>query len=172
MSRVHRDLGSLAEYQVRYDDALHHAEQAFHLAQSVDDKDGQAFALANISDYLVRLGNYELAQASCRTALGLNQELGSRYGEAHTWLTLGIAELALGRCAEAAACQGQACSLFAELGDRLYEATALGYLGDAHDADGNPCAAGTAWREALAIAGALQHPDAASLRARLAARTP
>jgi tetratricopeptide (TPR) repeat protein len=98
MSRVHRDLGSLAEYQVRYDDALYHAEQAVHLAQSVDDKDGQAFALASISDYLVRLGNYELAWASCRKALGLDQELGSRYGEAHTWLTLGIAELALGIC--------------------------------------------------------------------------
>ncbi len=118
----------------------------------------------------MRLGDYSLALASCHRALKLHHQVGSRFGEAHTWMTLGSTELALGRYAEAATCFGSAHSLFAEVGDRLFEATALSELGDVLDADGNPPAARAAWHEALAIAQDLHHSGAASLRATLAAR--
>jgi DNA-binding SARP family transcriptional activator len=170
MSRVHRDLGNLAEYQQRYDEALRHAAQALRLAQSINDKNGEAFALTTVGYYQMRLGDYSLALGSCHRALKLHHQVGSRFGEAHTWMTLGSTELALGRYAEAATCYGSAHSLFAEVGDRLFEATALSELGDVLDADGNPPAARAAWHEALAIAQGLHHSGAASLRATLAAR--
>jgi tetratricopeptide (TPR) repeat protein len=169
-SRIHRDLGSLSEYQERYDEALGHAEQALRLSRAVADRDGEAFALSNVSSYHMLLGQYQRALVFGREALALTKKLGARYGEAHTWATIGLSEHALGRFADAAASHRHAHGLFAELGDRTYEAAALGDLADAQEAAGEPHAAHAARRQALAILRGLRHPDAADLRARLAAR--
>jgi DNA-binding SARP family transcriptional activator/tetratricopeptide (TPR) repeat protein len=169
-SRIHRDLGSLSEYQERYDEALGHVEQALRLSRAVGDRDGEAFALSNVSSYHMLLGHHQQALVVGREALELNQRLGARYGEAHTWATIGLAQKALGRFAEAAVSQRHAHGLFAELGDRTFEATALGYLADIHEAAGEPRAALAARRRALAILRGLKHPDAVDLRAQLAAR--
>jgi tetratricopeptide (TPR) repeat protein len=129
-SRIHRDLGSLSEYQERHDEALGHAEQALRLSRAVGDRDGEAFALSNVSSYHMLLGQHPQALAVGREALDLTRKLGARYGEAHTGLTIGLSEKALGRFADAAASQRHAHDLFAGLGDRTFEATALSNLAD------------------------------------------
>ena len=169
-SRIHRDLGSLSEYQERYDEALGHAEQAVRLSRAVGDRDGEAFALSNVSSYHMLLGQNQQALVVGREALELTRQLGARYGEAHTWLTIGLSQKALGRYAEAADSQRHAHGLFAELGDRTFEATTLGNLADAHEAAGQAPAALAARRQALAILRGLRHPDAVDLRDKLAAR--
>ena len=169
-SRIHRDLGSLSQYQERYDEALGHAEQALGLSRAAGDRDGEAFALSNVSSYHMLLGHHQRALVVGREALALNRRLGARYGEAHTWSAIGLSQKALGRLAEAAASQRQAHELFAGLGDRTFEAAALSDLADVQEAAGQPRAAVTTRRKALAILRDLRHPDAADLRAKLAAR--
>jgi tetratricopeptide (TPR) repeat protein len=169
-SRIHRDLGSLAEYQERYDEALGHAEQALRMSRAAGDRDGEAFALSNVSSYHMLLGHHRQALAVGQEALDLTTRLGARYGEAHTWATIGLAHKALGRFAEAAESQRRAHGLFADLGDRTFEATTLGYLADTYEAAGDRRAALAARRKALAILRDLRHPDAVDLRAQLAAQ--
>jgi tetratricopeptide (TPR) repeat protein len=169
-SRIHRDLGSLSQYQERYNEALGHTEQALRLSRAAGDRDGEAFALSNVSSYHMLLGHHQRALVVGQEALALNRRLGARYGEAHTWSAIGLSQKALGRLAEAAASQRHAHELFAGLGDRTFEAAALCDLADVHEAAGQARAAVTARRRALAILRGLRHPDAVDLRARLAAR--
>jgi hypothetical protein len=53
-------------------------------------------------------------------------------------------------------------------GQRYYAAGTLDRLGDAQRAAGDAAAAGDAWRRALEILSALDHPDADDVRAKLA----
>jgi hypothetical protein len=73
---------------------------------------------------------------------------------------------------EAITCQQDALPIFRQLGDRHGEAEALRDLGDALRAVGHDREAGTAWREALAICGALKIPEAGEIRDRLATLPP
>jgi tetratricopeptide (TPR) repeat protein len=101
--------------------------------------------------------------------MDLHRELGARYGEAHTWDSLGYVDHRRGHFPEAVASYRDALGLFRELGDRLSEATVLGHLGDTQRAAGDPGAAGAAWRQAAAILDDLRHPDAAKVQAKLEA---
>ncbi|WP_406079225.1 hypothetical protein [Micromonospora sp. NBC_00858] len=54
-----------------------------------------------------------------------------------------------------------------DLGDRWSEADTLSRLGDTRDALGDPTSARADWHRALDIFTALNHPDAATVRAKL-----
>jgi tetratricopeptide (TPR) repeat protein len=87
------------------------------------------------------------------------------------WDSLGYIEHRLGHLAEAAACCERALSICREFSEPWNEADFLTHLGDIrYDAD-DLTAARDAWRQALDIMGAVDHPDADSVRAKLKAAT-
>jgi DNA-binding SARP family transcriptional activator/Tfp pilus assembly protein PilF len=168
-AKNHRNLGVLAERQCRYADALGHAEQALRLYRSVGDKVGEAQALNNVGWCHGLLGDYRQARAFCRQALTLNADIGNSWLEGDTWDSLGYAEHHLGNLDEAAACYQRALSLYREAGDRFDEAGTLTRLGNTRDIAGELGQAREAWQQALAILEDLQHSDADTVRAKLAA---
>jgi tetratricopeptide (TPR) repeat protein/DNA-binding XRE family transcriptional regulator len=168
---VHGGLSMVAEYQGRYADALDHAGQALGLYRALSDRLGEAKVLNAVGWFRALLGDYEQARERCRQALALMAELGVREEQAHVWDSLGYVEHRLGHLAEAAACCERALSICREFSEPWNEANFLTHLGDIrYDAGELPAARG-AWRQALDIMGAVGHPDADSVRAKLKAAT-
>jgi len=150
-------------------DALSDAEQALTLYRATAHRAGQAAALNAVGWFHSLLGDHERALARCREALDLHRELDDQYGAAAAWDSLGYARSHLGDHAEAVSCYREAVELWRQLGDRFQEADTLSRLGDAHRAGGDHQAACRAWEDAFLIMDALNHADAAELRAKLAA---
>ena len=94
----------------------------------------------------------------------------TRSGLAETYDSLGYVHRHLGHQDEATACYEEAVSRFGELGNRYSEAETLVFLGDAHQAFGDPAAARGAWQRALTILEHLGHPGADRVRARATGR--
>jgi len=167
-AKVYQGLALAAELQGRYADALGHAKQALSLYQEIGDKEAEAEILNSAGWYHGLLGEYKQARTLCRRSLTLNTEVGNRLLEGNIWDSLGYAEHHLGNLPEAAACYQRALSIAQELGDRPGEAQALTHLGDIQHAFGDLPQALTAWHQALAILDDLRHPDADTVRAKLA----
>jgi len=167
-AHTHISFGILVEQQGRHQDALGHTQQALHLFRIAGDRAGQATALNAVGWDHGQLGDHRQALVYCRQALALHQDLGNRHGEAHTWDSLGFAHHHLGHHREATTCYRNAIGLFRQLGDRYYQADTLAHLGDTHHAAGDPTSAHTAWQRALAILDDLRHPDADSIRTKMA----
>jgi DNA-binding SARP family transcriptional activator/tetratricopeptide (TPR) repeat protein len=167
-AKVQHSLSVLAGQQGRNADALGHAEQALRLSRAIGDKASEADALNNVGWYHGMLGDYQQARAFCRQALTLSAQVGHHWVEGSAWDSLGYAEHHLGNLGEAAACYQRALSLHREAGDRFYEAEALTHLGDTRHAAGEPAQAREAWQQALTILDELHHPDADTVRAKLA----
>jgi tetratricopeptide (TPR) repeat protein/transcriptional regulator with XRE-family HTH domain len=167
-AKVQLSLSGPAEGQGRYADALAHSEQALRLFRAAGHKAGEAQALNNVGWFHCLLGHYEQARALCRQALALNAEVRHRHFEGSAWDSVGYAEHHLGNFDEAAACYLRALGIFRECGDRYLEATILTHLGDTRRAMGQLPPASEAWQQALAILDDLDHPDADTVRARLA----
>jgi tetratricopeptide (TPR) repeat protein/DNA-binding XRE family transcriptional regulator len=168
---VHGGLSMVAEYQGRYADALDHADQALGLYRALSDRLGEAKVLNAVGWFRALLGDYEQARERCRQALALMAELGVREEQAPVWDSLGYIEHRLGHLVEAAACCERALSICREFSEPWNEADFLTHLGDIrYDAD-DLTAARDAWRQALDIMGAVDHPDADSVRAKLKAAT-
>jgi DNA-binding SARP family transcriptional activator/tetratricopeptide (TPR) repeat protein len=166
-AHAHRALGYLWRRQEETDRALGHAEAALTLYRVSGDRRGQANALNAVGWYQALLGDHTRALASCRQALPLLQQLGDRDGEAATWDSLGYIHNQLGQFSEAAGCYQRTLRVYRDLGDRYEEADTLTHLGDTHEAAGNPGQARAAWQQALEILTDLDHPDAATVRAKL-----
>ena len=98
------------------------------------------------------------------------QELGDRYGQASTWDSIAYAHHGLRRHPHALLGYHNALVLYRELGVPYMEACTLVHIGDTHLATGAPDEADSAWREALALLTALDHPDAERLQRRLSGR--
>jgi DNA-binding SARP family transcriptional activator/tetratricopeptide (TPR) repeat protein len=165
---THLALAILWERQERPDQSLEHAEQALALYQAAGHRRGEADALNAAGWFQARLGNHTQALACGEQALTLHQQAGDRWGEASTWDNLGYAHHHLAHLAEATDCYQHALALYRDLGDRYYEANSLIHLGDTHHAAGLPDAARTAWTGALDVLTDLDHPDADTLRTKLA----
>jgi tetratricopeptide (TPR) repeat protein/transcriptional regulator with XRE-family HTH domain len=169
---IHQGLGVLGERQGRYADALKHAKQALRIYQAIGDKTSEAVAINNVGWYHALLGDYEQARGFCRQALTLSVEAGYSWVEGTAWDSLGYIEHHLGNLAEAAACYQRALGLHQQVGARFLEADTLTHLGDTQRAAGDLAPARKAWEQALDILNDLQHPDAATVRARLAGENP
>ncbi|HZO69839.1 MAG TPA: tetratricopeptide repeat protein [Kribbellaceae bacterium] len=149
--------------------ALPHARQALHLYQAAGHQAGQARALNTVGWYHTLLGEHQQALTHCQQAMTLFQQLGDRVGQAATWDTLGYAHHHLGQHTQAVTCYQHALTLSRDLGDRYAQAEVLTHLGDTHHATDYPQAARDAWQQALTILDDLDHPDAETTRAKLAA---
>jgi DNA-binding SARP family transcriptional activator len=171
-ARTLAGLGVLAARQGRHRDALGYDEQSLRLYRAAGDQSGEAVALYGIGWDHCLLGDFEQARAFCRQALPLSAAAGTRDVDAAIFDCLGYAEHQVGNLTEAASCYLRALGIIREFGDRWREAVTLTHLGDTRHAAGDLPQACQAWQEALAILEDLDHPDAAKIRAKLAARTP
>ena len=102
-------------------------------------------------------------------ALALHRELGDHHGEAGALHHIGSAYYQLGHYDQALNYYQQALDLKRQFNDRYFEAGTLTRLGDTHHASGNVAAARDAWQQALTIFDQLGHPDADTVRTKLAA---
>ncbi|WP_328469884.1 tetratricopeptide repeat protein [Actinoplanes sp. NBC_00393] len=157
----------MREQQGRYDDCLRHTTRALELYRAAGHRVGEARALNALGWYLGHHGRYDLTLRHCRAALRLQHELGDRYGEAAAWDSIGWAHHHLGDHEQAVAGYRRALELYRAAGDLLNEAEIREHLGDAHAAAADRDAAGRQWRKALALLEKLDHPGAATLRAKL-----
>ena len=151
------------------DQGLMHAEQAADLFRQVGDPHGEGLALTALASFHCQLGGYEHARGLCRQALDLQRKAGQRQGQAHAWHVLADAHRGLGDYAEAARYYHQALDVPVDFSPRRrwYRALVLTHLGDSQREAGDAAAAHEAWQSALQVLEDLNHPHAASLRARL-----
>jgi tetratricopeptide (TPR) repeat protein/transcriptional regulator with XRE-family HTH domain len=167
-AKAYQDLCSLAGRQGHYAEALGYTEQALRLFRVAGNKSGEAASLSGAGWCHACLGHYEQADAYSRQALTLCAEVGHRFLEGSTWNCLGFTEHSRGNLAAAADCYQRALTIFREMGDRRSEADVLIRSGDTCHVAGELPQARDAWQQALTILEDIEHPDADTVRAKLA----
>jgi DNA-binding SARP family transcriptional activator/tetratricopeptide (TPR) repeat protein len=115
------------------------------------------------------LGRYEEALEHCRRALALVRESGNAGVMADTLDSLGMIHYRLGDHVAAKDYYARAIDLHQELGASFGEAQSRQALGDVLADEGDEPGARKAYEEALAALGALRHPLAEEVRAKLTA---
>ncbi|HEV2371218.1 MAG TPA: BTAD domain-containing putative transcriptional regulator [Streptosporangiaceae bacterium] len=164
---VHLALGYTFDCQGADQQALSHGRQALELYRSAGHRAGEAIALNNIGWSYAQRGHYGEALQNCRQALHMHEQADDREGQAGTWDSLGYIHHCRADHTEAIACYTKASDLYRQSRDGYNEARTLTRLGDAHHAAGDHQSAQRAWRQALRLHQALDHPDIAQLRRRL-----
>jgi tetratricopeptide (TPR) repeat protein len=160
-------LASMLEKQERYPEALAVALDALRMLKAAGHWWTQANLENGVGWLYAHLGQYDRALTHCQRALSLHRDSGNRGGTADTLDSLGFVYLHLGNIAEAKAHYGKAVEAYREIGSPFGEGNSLAGLGDALLAEGDPEAAATAWRDAVAILDVMPHPLADEIRARL-----
>ncbi|TDC81028.1 tetratricopeptide repeat protein [Micromonospora sp. KC606] len=167
-ARTHLGLMWFSEQQGNHHDALHHALQALEFAERSGNRGVLAVAYNGVGWTHSLVGEHETAIAYCERALPILEELGERATMADVWDSLGHAYHQLGRHPEAISYYQRARDQSREMGDRRHEASHLARLGDTHSSAGDHEAARQSWRAALTIFDDIDHPEAASIRSKLA----
>ena len=160
-------LAAMLEKQERYPEALAVALDALRMLKAAGHWWTQANLENGVGWLYAHLGQYDRALTHCQQALSLHRDSGHRGGTADTLDSLGYIYLHLGDFAQAKAHYAKAIEAYREIGSPLGVGNSLTGLGDALLAEGAPSAAGTAWREAVAILDRLPHPRADEVRVRL-----
>ncbi|MET7475990.1 BTAD domain-containing putative transcriptional regulator [Streptomyces sp. NPDC005648] len=170
LAHAHRSHGWLLDRLGEHDGALDAAGRALDLYRAVGDRVAATSALHALGWTHVLRGDPRRATAHFEEALtGLVGLEGTRYGEAGTWDSLGIARHRLGEHERAVACFQCALRLYREVGDTFGEAGTLRHLGDTYLATGDPGAARTVWERALQLLAPADPTAAEELRTRLLA---
>ncbi len=161
------------EFQGRFGEALEVIGDALRLSQALPDDPNMALVRASALNgsawNSVQLGDLSEARAFCLQAIELCQAIGYSPGEAGTWDTLGVVLQRLEAHDEAVACFLRAVTLDREMGNRYDLAMVLAHLGETYLSIGDTGGAREAWDESLLILRALHHPQAVTVRGRLAA---
>ncbi|WP_203819995.1 tetratricopeptide repeat protein [Paractinoplanes ferrugineus] len=166
-ARCHRHLCMTFERQGNYRQALHHAVRSRDLLQGTDDVMRVAYAFNSVGWYQALVGDFTEALVNCRQAVALLQKHAHPTNQATAWDSLGYVHHNLGQHREALECYAKALALFRSNGERHYQALTLEHLGDTLLATGDHDAAGAAWRDALTLLAAPQHPEAVQIRTKL-----
>lgn len=149
--------------------AIAHAEEALQLYRGYGNRSGEAHAMDAAGWFHAQLGEFAQALDYCTRALALHTELGDISGVADDYDSLGYIHHHLGDLDRSFADYEKSVALWREVGAAYDEAITLIRLGEAREAYGDRPAAIATWQRALEILVQLDHPDADSLRARLAA---
>ncbi len=166
--RVHLNLACLVHFMGDDEAAINHAHRALELFELLDEKRaGLAASLNTVGWFEAQRGNTEAGLTYCERALAIAQEIDNQKTAAATWDSLGYVRQLLGQHETAVRCYEQAAAIYADLGAVWYRAEVLNNLGEAHEANGERQAARDLWREALEVFELTQHPQAATLRARV-----
>ena len=171
-ARAHLHLSVVYERAGRSRQSLSSCLRALALAQAAGDRLLQANACNNAGFEHAVLGDFEQALSYCRRALRLLRQISSAPLQATIWDSLGGINHQLGHYNQAVRCYLRAVELFGEDGDRYSRARTFSHLGDTHHAFAQTAAARDSWQQALASFDDLHHPDAASLRSKLADLRP
>ncbi|MEU1513340.1 BTAD domain-containing putative transcriptional regulator [Streptomyces sp. NPDC005811] len=167
-ARTQRYLAFQANRGGRYEDALAHYGLAHTLYTDAGSRIGQAQVHNEVGWTHILRGDHARALVECRKAIDLHQQLDDPNGEAAAWDSLGYAHHHLAAHERAIECYRRALTLYRWLHDASLEADTLVHIGDSQEAAGDRAAAGTSWRQALRILERLDHPDARTVRERLA----
>jgi tetratricopeptide (TPR) repeat protein len=167
-ARTHLGLMWFFEQQGKHHDALRHAMQALEFARRSGNRGVLAVAYNGVGWTHSLVGEHETAITYCEQALPILAELGERATMADVWDSLGHAYHQLGRHREAIDYYQRAVDQSREMGDRRHEASHLARLGDTHSSAGDDAAARRHWQAALAIFADIDHPEAESIRSKLA----
>jgi tetratricopeptide (TPR) repeat protein len=168
MGATYRLLAYLFSVQGRPAEMLDSATRAQRHYLKAGHLVGQAFTLNMMGLAEGALGNVELAVECGSQALEIFRTLGHLRGAAATHDSLGTAYRHLGQFQTAVDHYEEAITMRADIGDSLYVATSLHRLGDTHHEAGDAQSAAAAWRRALDIMTAINHPHVDELRAKLA----
>jgi len=148
--------------------AIEFYEQALVIARENGDQCGEGLALGNLGSAYLALGETRKALAFYEQALVIDREIGDRQGEADELGNLGSAYLALGEARKALELYEKALVIGREIGDRRGEANALSNSALALDKLRDRAQAIVRAEAALRIFEAIEHPNAAKVRATLA----
>ncbi|WP_370151130.1 BTAD domain-containing putative transcriptional regulator [Streptacidiphilus sp. EB129] len=125
------DLGLLAQFQGRFDEAVGRYDEAIALARQLGHRSGECVSTLNAAVARVRAGRAEEAVADCEGVLVDQREAGDRVGEAKALYVLGLALHRLGRHGEAAERFAESLRLWTAVGPTGREAPARYRLADA-----------------------------------------
>jgi DNA-binding SARP family transcriptional activator/tetratricopeptide (TPR) repeat protein/DNA-binding XRE family transcriptional regulator len=153
-------LGSLCDFQSRFEDAAGHYNASLELARLAAWTDCQAVALNNLARTFWTSGRPHETIDHLHQALALHRKTGRRAGEAVTLANLGVAHWEVGRTSadpaglldQALTYLNQALALHREIGDRHNEADTLRALATTQRDAGNLTAALRLAEEALTLA--------------------
>ncbi|NTU86302.1 MAG: tetratricopeptide repeat protein, partial [Chloroflexales bacterium] len=157
-ARSHNNLGYLAQLQSDYARAVRHYGEAETLARKVSAKYVLSSVVLNAAYGYYRLDRYAEAEAACRDALALCEEMGDRDGIAKAYDTLGLIAYSQGDYGEARRCHEMALALHRQQGASYEEGNTLALLALARIAQGQPAEARALAEQALEVARRSQVP--------------
>ncbi|MEU9736029.1 BTAD domain-containing putative transcriptional regulator [Streptomyces sp. NPDC048002] len=151
----------------RLDKAVEYTRRGLALDRALDSAWGVGIALTNLGDTYQRLGRYDEALDCLGEALTVLRASDNHWVTGVALDILGTVDHRLHRLHEAVDHYDQALEAHRKVGNRWGEGHTLSNLGDVQLAAGEPEAARTSWRRALAILAEFDHPDAEKVRERL-----
>jgi DNA-binding SARP family transcriptional activator/tetratricopeptide (TPR) repeat protein/DNA-binding XRE family transcriptional regulator len=161
-------LGDACLRQRRYQDAQDQHQQALALFRAIGNRAGEAYALNALGADNLGLALGQEATGHHLQALTLFREIGDRSGEAEALNGLGASLLVAGRPGDARAQHTAALGVARQIGERYEQARAHNGVACGYHAIGDTPRARQHWQEALSLYTALDAPEAAAVRARLA----
>lgn len=158
-ARSHNNLGYLAQLRSDYARAVGHYGQAETLARKISAKYVLSSVVLNAAYGYYRLDRYPEAEAACRDALALCEEMGDRDGIAKAYDTLGVIAAGRGEYDEARRCHERALALHREQEAAYEEANTLALLALARIGQGRPAEARALAEQAREVARRSQAPQ-------------
>ncbi|MEW2624083.1 BTAD domain-containing putative transcriptional regulator [Streptomyces sp. NPDC048106] len=150
LRQVLNDLGLIMQYLSRYDEAIHHFEEAIVLARHLGHRAGEVATTVNAALARVRGGRAAEAARMCRQVLDSPVYRQDEAGRAYAMYVLGLALHALGDYTEAVTWFGSCLTVAEHAGLRLRAAHARYRLADSLRAGGSPARALAHGERALA----------------------
>ena len=132
------DLGLIAQFQHRYDEAVRHYDEAIALARQLGQRSGELVTTANAALARLRGGRAEEAVRACQGALAALRTVADHHGVAYALYVLGLAEHESGRYQEAVGVFTECLGLCRAMELRSREAQARYRLADTLRAMGRP----------------------------------
>ena len=149
--------------------AIQFFEQALLIDREIGDRRGEGADLGNLGNHYKNLGEISRAIQFYEQALLIHREIGNRRGEGYTLSNLGLAYADLGETHRAIQFYEQALLIVREIGDRRSEGNALENMSLALDQLSDRAQAIQHAEQALTIYEQIEDPNAAQVRAQLAA---
>jgi tetratricopeptide (TPR) repeat protein/transcriptional regulator with XRE-family HTH domain len=142
---------SLLRHDGPWADAITRHTTAVAAARQLDDRLGQANALAEVGNVRRLTGDYRGAAEALAEALGIFRGSGDRPGQAGALADLGVVRQLTGDYRGAGEVLAEALGIFRASGDRLGQANALYFLGEGRRMTGDYRGASEVLEEALGI---------------------
>uniref|UniRef100_UPI003F684A0D AfsR/SARP family transcriptional regulator n=1 Tax=Streptomyces polyasparticus TaxID=2767826 RepID=UPI003F684A0D len=153
LSRVPNQLGIIALYQHRYEEAQSCLREAISAFRADSNAPGEASAMCNLSRVQLELDQTESAVELARQGVQIYADLGALLRIANARYALGMALTRAGRPAEALAELTGASGTFRESRQPLWEGMVHYRMAEAHLAAGRPAQAAAHAEQAMALRG-------------------